>query len=97
MKRALLSNYVWISNSETTGGILVCLRTARIVGTMEPNGAGWRGRAFVSPIRFLKLWRKGMIHDFAIETSRKGLAIVSKRRDENWVRQDVELWVCCLD
>ena len=91
MRRALLDQHLWIGGTDAAGGILICLHSGRIIGTLQRNGAGWLGRAFVSPARLIEAWWQGLLPEFSVEARRSGLAIVSKGRDRTCVEQNVEL------
>lgn len=94
MRPALLIDHAWIDGTADTG-ILVCLRTGKIVATFRRNAAGWLARTFVSPLSLLEQWwaAGARRRNASLEIGWKGCAIVTKGIDRNCVQQDAELWV----
>lgn len=94
MRKALRNHQAWLSSPDGRG-ILVCLRTGRILATVTRGNVGWMSRIFVSPVRLFWMWRHRVLGKpayKAVEFSRTGPCFVVRHLDYQAVCQDAEFW-----
>lgn len=94
MRQAFRNEQAWIAAKDGKG-ILVCLRTGRILATVARHGVGWESRTFISPIKLFWLWRHRQLGKptlNSVEVNRCGVCFLRRHLDQRAVCQDAEYW-----